>query len=1102
MAMTKDGLLPAEAAIVLRAIRSQTTCTASTSESLKVLLIPPASASHPNSADNDNVGPKKRIGRPTARPAAGSKVVNVVSTARANESTKPSYQDLSPQSRLKLATEVLNLCLKELTQAARNAIAFDSQREGRNGCLRKSSSSNTSLKQSPCRSQSILQPLDNNQFLQSPRKANLQERRTSGSLADGLRAQAVCARVSISALRSLQNLESFNAKFAPLQLEKASCALITKFLTLGFEDIALKELRILKRRIELASTGGNGDEPSYKLKNSASNKAGGAFDQAESIPSLLNYSMDFSKQSMLDIVITSQIQSLKILAAKGSERSIEAALEHLRLDVNYSPGTLLERLSASTDTNSNKDVQKQYESLIGVLQRIKSRTFPKRNECSTATRRLSVEVRFQLQCITSQLLLHWWSVTQHQPDLSKEMFEPFKHSLRGFQQQCKLENDSKYVIARQGCEEILHNLKGRYPNSSSSLLDIMKIMADLAMDCDHLSEALRWTRSAFEGSQTITHGSLLRATLTCQLAYICLAQFRRDGQHHSIMNYLQDAILSIQAEFHGDALAIDEFLVVVVKLRKEASLLLHEHRKDYKPHQLLCDNNLNGRCTKIIFACIHLMVRYLGRRPDTNAPDQKISRHYQRTQLLNQLAPSTIQAVLTIARVCINEDRAAWKGLEVALVECSEICLVLDNQALVDRGSSNRESRFQSIYLTLSQIFWGRYLYASNLDKDDKDALEDLQRSIDALKSRSVNVQTAGQLVHKLERYATLLESRNDFQRARKQYQEIIRLQTEAGVLLKAVEISLHMQLSSTAVVDDEIKVLDRVLLAYLKMSLKMRKGGETPQDFFYDDLTLCAEQRALVLQRQFESFIRILFDSATVTFTSDEVEGLTSLLLDLYADDRCALHRLSIANHILRLSLLSSDLISETLSARSLRILEQMQSSLARSSDGTQKSATVHLIACGKLYSALKNGSEEDEKILSIVSEWCRLVTQFPEWDVLQSHVCDVENWIVVLDLVSNFASMTGNDNLKIATDYVVCSLHQGMNGRDRDGLVRSLIQFGVQYIRLGYSGQAGILFSRVEKYLEITQVADPLLIEWWLAKAEFALECGNMDHRYAAGL
>lgn len=185
-ATTTSSSMPAmtsPAEVVRKALATPSSCSATTSATLQSLLTP----AHDSNAKPTKPPARTTTTRKAAPTRAATKKIPVNAPADATKA-------LSPQERYKLATEVVNVSLKVLTDATK--------------ARRPSPPSSPSSKK---------------------------------SASSGLTVVAECARLAFSHLRAARALSD-----ASLQLELGMLALSSKLVALGMDSLAMKELRILR----------------------------------------------------------------------------------------------------------------------------------------------------------------------------------------------------------------------------------------------------------------------------------------------------------------------------------------------------------------------------------------------------------------------------------------------------------------------------------------------------------------------------------------------------------------------------------------------------------------------------------------------------------------------------------------------------------------------------------------------------------------------------------------------------------------------------------------------------------------------------------------
>ncbi|OQO08695.1 hypothetical protein B0A48_06565 [Cryoendolithus antarcticus] len=225
---------------------------------------------------------------------------------------------LSAKQRYSLATEVVNLSLKALTESAK-ARAQDrvprqqhDHAEKRQALLPRSANSTPSKASSPVTKSAVRKPT-------FERDANHDEH------VESRESTAICARTAFAFLRSSEATTVSKKDVAPLQLESGMLVLVGKLLSNDLVDLAIKEMRLAKHSLESFCSAAKIVAPAK-----------------ETLAGLLTLDAAVVEhREALSLAITYQALVLRTLGAARKPRSVEACVELLESGFPSSPSSLI-----------------------------------------------------------------------------------------------------------------------------------------------------------------------------------------------------------------------------------------------------------------------------------------------------------------------------------------------------------------------------------------------------------------------------------------------------------------------------------------------------------------------------------------------------------------------------------------------------------------------------------------------------------------------------------------------------------------------------------------------------------------------------------------
>ena len=1088
--------LPAQAANVLRAIGSTTTCTSTQVESLRLLLLPvtPTTIKKPTAGKSVQQKSRKPFSPPAKPVNPRAKKPATITIHQCEE--EADNHTLGTQTRLVLATEVINVTLKALTLAIKAPRAPQTPRPKRRSLARSSSSASVASAATPSRCLTPLQPISANMILQSPAKNQHWKRNSSGSFHDSNNtlSQAECARIGLASLRYLQTLEKVQSSFAPLQLETAMSALIAKSLALGYDDLALKELRILRKRIEALGSGQSGRDMAGIINARKTPREEEKALPNESLPNLLRYTATSLSGPLLLLVITSQMQALKILALRSHGPSIEAALEDLQIGVEHAPARLIEKQINSKDQRSKTNAVHQLEKLAQVLLRLCPNASKAADKSSKSGSGVSPQSAFEIQLLAFQTRLRWWNLSNHKPNLETELIGPFAHCLGAFQRRCKSESSVKYRIARDNCNIILTALDNRDDMDRGNYVAIFKHLTDMALESHLNEEAIEWVKRGLETTEVAGGSPSRRCMFLCQLATCHLRESRDSLDDRSVLKSLRNAAASLEGDLRGESVELDELLLAVANLRKSAFLFVQDHASLFNSTDFLNDASCFVHCLKFVLLSIRFLARYVGSEPSQEISNSKHLGYQGRKKLAAQVAPSVIESIVAISRLSVRSEMAVWINFDAGLRDCLELAKVLHLDSSTLNGCPGSSNRCSLPFVSISQAYWYRFLALKALGAEPKIIANSIQSSIKILESRSKEEKAAGYFLMKVEKCAMLCETSKEYGKATECYEKAIRSNIEAGTVQNFAEVAKLIPWPSAIAKDRVFEQLSRFLQALPKAALRS-KGIPSRARTYFDPVSLPSDQRGLILELQLSSVTTILLSHGSSSIEKDDFNTLATTILSLYEKEGLSIRRLHVCVRLLHILLVHPDIFAESIVSELLDETETHSPQGPGCLDEALRPYAAHLSSCINAYLTLPGRKSKPQCLETILSDWCRLLQQCPVQQSLAEYVYDIPGWLQQLELISCRLNIQGNETLRTAALHLIVSIREGAYSTQCLDLASRLTDLGIHYTRLGYSGQGGHILRNAQRYLDSSDVPGQLMVEWLLTKAEFTLLNGSLD-------
>lgn len=1081
--------LPAQAANLQRAVASPTACTSATVESLRSFLAPTLSPVLQQKRPSANV-PLPKVRGSSARPVkatvarAGRRPAVTVLEVQGEE-----VDQIQSKDKLVLATEVVNATLKSLTNAIKNPPARKSTQANRKPLARTSSGCSSSNGHES-RSQTPLQPLCVNRVTSSPSKQN-RSQRSSSSLSvkqtiDGLRAQAECARIAFATLRSLESQKDSSTALPYLQLESGMSALIGKMLALGFDDIALRELRILKRRLDSHKDASSDQD----IATSAGlwKDEDGLDPKTETLAEMLRFRNVTARGQLLSLITTTQSQVLKVLAIRRDASATETALKHLQFSAPHSPANLIRQQLEMDMPESEAKVARQLESLTQALIALCPTISVGDGKSLARGSNVPPEITLQIQVLAFQVRSMWWQISGHQGDIAKEIIAPFTRCLAIYSGRSKSTKAEKYEMAKKALENIKASVQKVKGFREEVLTLTYQLLAESAQESSLCSQAIRWARKARECASKSASSRVQICNLNCRLASLEL-QLPDSDLSEELILHVRDATQSLEGDLQGESAELDELLLTVASLRRSAFSIFQSSHRSSKATEKKAQTALVQECTNIVLLCARFFVRYVGNGDSREGHDKSTVRRDQRRRLVARFAAPAIESVVAMARLSADSEAKIWDALEIGLQDCSRLASSVADYITNENRATGEDNRASS-FLSISNAYWYRYQYLKRGTIDPKSCRQCLLASIGLVRDRPLCDQLAGCLPLKLEHFGQLCEDIRDYEKAADSYGEALHVELGSGPLRIAMENAAVLPIPNELAPESELLPLSRKLSAYLRVASKaVDQGSRRPP--FFDAKGLSASERGVLLERQLVYLLSTVNLQSPTPTTHNVMNDIGMSLLSTYEQDKFPVRRLRVVVRLLRLALTVPGAVRKDLLNQ---LLEEPKIGMGTHFDTRLLSFLPHLLTCRCLLIAQRQKPSNIKDLESVITSWSKLVQEGVGWDSLQTQVYDVADWLIQLEMLVEYLDMQGLELYKVSALNIMVVVHEAASSVQCSALVLKLSELGSQHVKLGYSGLAGCVLHKAQRYLKASELSDMAKLRWHISYAEYALASGNV--------
>ena len=1077
--------LTAKTASIKNAVSSASTCSSATVNELTSLLEDPCKTT----CLLENKEPAKRPPKQLDRPSRSTKAPTLRSKKKPDITVVEIHEDggepLQPIQKLRLATEVVNATLRSLTEAIKTS-----------KCQKVHSPPKFSNQQSSPERPNFLLPLQSRCVNQTVKASEKKARPQSSSAGKngrscGVVALAECARVALGALRRLNAQKSSGVQVPSLQTETGMSVLIGKLILLGFDDMATKELRILAKRLSVREEVDG---------NSSRSALSGSYELSSThrLSDLLQFDSDSASGERLNLIVTTQLLTLKLLACQRRPSSIEAAYEHLQISASNSPVNLLLRLAAETSSGAKEKAAKQLEvTAQSILSLCPSLSLADDEVAADARRSVSPCLAFKFQVLALQIRMKWWRLSSHKADLNQELATPLAKFLRTFSRRSTLSHLETYQIAGEAHQSFSHVLDQALDTKSHSSIqttvcgnfDLHQALASLAQDASIPDVAVHWI------SQSIVIGTIHGISqcriseMHCQITNIKLKRLLDGNLGDPPWECLKKTTEALQGDLSGESADLDDLLISVAKLRKLTFLAVNRHFDALQSNSISIGSDDVFHCLDFVYATFIFLTRYIGNEPDVGTNNKLVSRYNQRRTLARKVLRSGLDSLTMLAKDTITNNDRIWAKVDKALQACVVLVSKIDYIEEKDVSDETRNGYASSILL--SHAYWCRYLRSKEKSSCSTNSLKCLRNSVEILEHCSVREKIIGLLPAKLERLGTLHEATDKSSKSLQMYAESLKLQTKAGSFLNATIKAALVPLHQVFEQDMHMGAFNRSLANFLRAVNEVDEDQEYSRSFF-DDVSLPPDQRGLIVEQQLYILENMLEKRLSIKNAQYVMSKISSTLLELYVVEKYPIRRLRTAVSFLRLhsnhpSAIPENLHSRILEECTLEVFEALGADIAL---GRFK---PHLLASRDAYITLTMALSGPSRLQDIVRVWASITKQCETIEALQDKVYDIPVWLNQLGSIAGFLDMQGHGTQRVEVLDLVATIQEMEITRNPSTLVSSLSSLGRQLLRLGNSEKAGISLHKARQYVNTTKTPAYILVEWHLCYCEYFLEIGD---------
>jgi separase len=1072
---TKDDPTRLRINNVKASLQSTSTCSAATVASLQALLLRKTE----DSPQKENV----RVKAPTT---ARRRAATAAAIATA-DTVKDTSTGLSPRDKYVLATEVANTTLKNLADALKSLPNPLTQRPSPpskaapNEDARKPARPRTGHSKSASVSKRPLKERCVSQLSNSPQKPRIRRSSSYSSFLapgpdNGLVSTAECARIAFAYLGTLEATKVLGKDSQELQLESGILALVGKLVALGLDGLAVKEMRHLKKRLDKFLGLNNGvQRPGSRIaEEGLQNTASG---ERESLASLLDFAGIASESPALPVVVSLQIYALRLISRSNRSRLVEACWDHLKLSNPSSPANLISHIAATPNGQAKaaRQLETLAQTILSLCPHISSSHDGKPLQPSP-------EKVLLLQQLAFSIKKKWWIIANHQGSQESELLEPFAKCMVAFARRCTLSPDKKYSMA----ENLYMDLRGNQSeldNTDESNTTASRTLSSLAQAAGLSEQALRWLGTV-QSISLSTASHLQQSTRLLRIATVSVETCVKDEATPDLEEVINNALEVLKGSLSGSSSELDTLFWEVNAFRRAATRLLIANPST-------CGGSIEEHAVHIIAASVHFSARMVGAKTREIVDSHGQQRYHERMNTVSKCTKSIIDSVLTCCKRTIGSGEQ-WQELDLMLQESSHIVHRLEEDlvqsaspGLLDRGL------IDTLLVKLSNAYWAVSQHLRKTKFSTEMILSAMQHSISLVRTRSQAVKKEAHVAMKLEQLGDTLESLNSTQESRRAFTQCIQTYVESttsAILSTSTDThSLHKVFGN----EGSLSTLARVVKSHHRSFFKSDMS-DAKELAFFDDLELDSNVRGALLEWQLTLYLRTLSKNRQWDNSlNPSIRTLVERLQEIYVPDKYPIRRLRSYASLLQLSQSHADMVSIQFVQQ--EVSETCAINSADSEDAGLARYGPHLKALCKLRLSLQQAEPSTATLQECFSVWENLVHSSTSWDSLLNRVDDVETWISDINASVECLNAKGEEYLALPVLHLLVKIGELQKDSHVSELVTSLCALGLQFLRLGYTGKAGLFLAKAETLVAHPASSTEARLQWHIAYAEYLTRLGN---------
>ncbi|KAI1144049.1 peptidase family C50-domain-containing protein [Hypoxylon sp. FL0543] len=1031
------------------AVSSVSRCTPAISATVKELL-------QSNESNND---PSKPAPRP--RSTTVSRVPSRSNTALSMRSASGSGA-LTAKEKAVLATQIITTGLKALGEAAKTLPSTSSdKREQPKNDSAKSVARNT-IQRSNTAPMKPLQPRSLNRTSTSPAVPKLCRSPSLDASSSGCLSLIECIRVAFSTLMVLDSSKS--VQLPELQLETGMSSFVNKLIGLNHFESATRELVVLKRRLERMN---NDHVKSTTIRTKPDTSI-----NSKTLSDLMDFSKVSATGQLLGLVISTQLQALRIVHGLKKSSHLESILPLLRESCPSSPINLL--LQTLKDENPDQTkCARQLENLSQSLLSLTPGVSVKEDDFATEPRLSpSPEVALEVQALGLITRLQSWSVSGRRGDVDKEIVSPLSKCLAAFTRRAPAD---RFPVASTVFSQVWKRIEklGLRPTESSKspLAAIYQVLAAASREVGNINEARKWLTKIKFLTNPDEDSAARCCAITAQLLALSLKESPQVDE--SMLTQVSEGL---RGTLGGTSAEMDDLLVSVCQLRKSVITLI-TGRQD---NPVSIPQGVAQLLETFIFQLPRFVLRWLGKRPNlgTASAAKDLVRLNQRRGLLSAYLPFIIDSAMMLAKSLLDDSRLAWDVMDAMLQDCLAILEIMGD---LDQPKT-KNNLSPSYYVKISHLYYQQHLALrkSASKASDTTSLKALRKSIDCVRDRSEAEQNQARLLVKWERFAELCRASGRVDDAvdalRSIRDHLVRQDIVSMITTKLAtepwSVAWHQS--------PEVELLSRTVCNLAKLDRK------------HNDWTwlLAGPDKATALEHDLYT---IISTDQRYRQEFDLLSPPVKSLLQFYPIDRHPIRRLRTLLQLLTINVGAKDGLVD-LRTEVEAVVETINGQDLADDSGLER-YVPHLKALAACILSLIDSDFNTPRVKEALTNWKVMVSKCKSSEQLSAHIDNPSQLLTNLRSFVDFARIKGLETLQIQILELSLSLSKIATDHNIEMLVTQGISLCLQHLNHGWSSKAEKLLGDNQELVSRPETARELAVNFHLCAAEYHMSLGALD-------